>query len=202
MAADVGDDFDRILDQLATYQVANPGLSIREIICAASGNPAMQSEVANSSGTAMNTPLASGSPVLSGWFDVFRRPTRQSARRRTAGADSRTMTRPSAQALAGLQATRRTHTIGYSVLRRIAMRETLIVSSRGQVTLPAGMRKQLGIAPGSAVIIEDRDGELRLKPAAVLEIEAYSDTQIADWDREDALTTDERQRILARLQAA
>ncbi|MBK8118255.1 MAG: AbrB/MazE/SpoVT family DNA-binding domain-containing protein [Sulfuritalea sp.] len=82
------------------------------------------------------------------------------------------------------------------------MRETLIVSSRGQVTLPAGMRKQLGIAPGSAVIIEDRDGELRLKPAAVLEIEAYSDTQIADWDREDALTTDERQRILARLQAA
>ena len=28
------------------------------------------------------------------------------------------------------------------------MRETLIVSSRGQITLPAGMRKHLGIAPG------------------------------------------------------
>ncbi len=82
------------------------------------------------------------------------------------------------------------------------MRETLIVSSRGQVTLPVGMRKQLGIAPGSAVIIEQRDGELTLKPATVLEIEAYSDAQIADWDREDALTNDERQRILARLQAA
>lgn len=82
------------------------------------------------------------------------------------------------------------------------MRETLIVSSRGQVTLPVGMRKHLGIAPGSAVIIEERDGELTLKPAAVLEIDAYSDAQIADWDREDALTNDERQRILARLQAA
>jgi AbrB family looped-hinge helix DNA binding protein len=81
------------------------------------------------------------------------------------------------------------------------MRETLIVSGRGQITLPAGMRKTLGIAPGSAVIIEERDGELALKPAAVLEIDAYSDERIAEWDREDALTAAERQRILARLQA-
>lgn len=81
------------------------------------------------------------------------------------------------------------------------MRETLIVSGRGQVTLPAVMRRKLGIAPGSAVIIEDRDGELTLKPAAVLEIDTYSDEQIAEWDREDALTPEERERILARLQS-
>lgn len=82
------------------------------------------------------------------------------------------------------------------------MRETLIVSSRGQITLPAVIRKHLGIAPGSAVIVEERDGELILKPAAVLSIDTYSDAQIADWDREDVLTADERRRILARLQAA
>jgi len=82
------------------------------------------------------------------------------------------------------------------------MRETLIVSSRGQITLPAGMRKHLGIAPGSALIIEERDGELALKPAAVLEIERYSDEQIAQWDSEDKLTATERKRILARLQKA
>jgi AbrB family looped-hinge helix DNA binding protein len=82
------------------------------------------------------------------------------------------------------------------------MRETLIVSSRGQITLPAGMRKHLGIAPGSAVIIEERNGELALKPAAVLEIERYTDEQIAGWDREDRLTAGERKRILARLQKA
>jgi antitoxin PrlF len=82
------------------------------------------------------------------------------------------------------------------------MRETLIVSSRGQITLPAGMRKHLGIAPGSAVIIEERNGELALKPAAVLEIERYTDEQIAGWDREDKLTANERKRILARLQKA
>lgn len=81
------------------------------------------------------------------------------------------------------------------------MRETLIVSNRGQITLPAEVRKQLGIRPGSAVIIETRAGEVALKPAAVLEIETYSDRQIAEWDREDALTAEERQRILARLQA-
>jgi AbrB family looped-hinge helix DNA binding protein len=82
------------------------------------------------------------------------------------------------------------------------MRETLIVSSRGQITLPAGMRKHLGIAPGSAVIIEERNGELALKPAAVLEIERYTDEQVAGWDREDKLTAAERKRILTRLQKA
>lgn len=82
------------------------------------------------------------------------------------------------------------------------MRETLIVSARGQITLPASMRNHLGIAPGSAVIVEERDGELMLKPAAVLEIDTYSAAQIADWDREDTLTADERKRILARLRAA
>jgi antitoxin PrlF len=91
---------------------------------------------------------------------------------------------------------------GISVLRRIKMRETLIVSNRGQITLPADMRRQLGIAPGSAVIIETRNGELALKPAAVLEIERYSDEQIAQWDSEDKLTAAERKRILVRLQKA
>lgn len=80
------------------------------------------------------------------------------------------------------------------------MRETLIVSNRGQITLPADMRKQLGIEPGSAVIVETRNGELVLKPAAVLEIERYDDAQIAEWDKADTLTAAERKRILARLQ--
>jgi bifunctional DNA-binding transcriptional regulator/antitoxin component of YhaV-PrlF toxin-antitoxin module len=62
------------------------------------------------------------------------------------------------------------------------------------------MRKHLGLNPGSAVIVEERNGELMLKPAAVVEIEAYSEQQIADWDRKDMLTADERKRILARLQ--
>ena len=81
-------------------------------------------------------------------------------------------------------------------------REVLTVSSRGQITLPAGMRKKLGITPGGTVIVEQVDGELRLKPAAVLEIELYSDEQIAAWDQGDQLDTSERNHILERLQQA
>jgi hypothetical protein len=54
--------------------------------------------------------------------------------------------------------------------------------------------------PGSAAIIEERNSELMLKPAAVLEINTYSDTQIADWDHEYVLTAEEHKRILARMQ--
>ena len=79
------------------------------------------------------------------------------------------------------------------------MHQTLVVSNRGQITLPASLRKRLGIKPGDVLIVEARGGELVFKPAAVLEIEHYSDEQIADWDRDDALSDAERARIEARL---
>lgn len=80
------------------------------------------------------------------------------------------------------------------------MPETLIVSSRGQITLPAGLRKRLGIAPGDVLLVEDRDGELVFKPAAVLPVEVYDDEQIAVWDQDDALDDAERARILDAVQ--
>ena len=82
-----------------------------------------------------------------------------------------------------------------------SLREVLTVSSRGQITLPAEMRRHLGIEPGGAVIVENFGGELRLKPAAVLEVELYSDEEIAEWDQADALSPQERQQILESLQA-
>ena len=87
------------------------------------------------------------------------------------------------------------------VPRQASQREVLTVSSRGQITLPAEMRRHLGIAPGGAVIVEDCGSELRLKPAAVLEVEIYSDEDIAKWDQADALQDQERQEILERLQS-
>ncbi|MCP9859337.1 MULTISPECIES: AbrB/MazE/SpoVT family DNA-binding domain-containing protein [unclassified Cyanobium] len=85
------------------------------------------------------------------------------------------------------------------VPQRASLREVLTVSSRGQITLPAEMHRHLGIEPGGAVIVEDCGGELRLKPAAVLEVELYSDEDIAAWDQADALSDQERQQILKRL---
>ena len=76
------------------------------------------------------------------------------------------------------------------------MSETLIVSKRGQITLPAATRKSLGIKGGDVVILEDRGNEIVLKPGVVLEVECYSDEQIAEWDAADTLEEGERERIV------
>ena len=78
------------------------------------------------------------------------------------------------------------------------MRESLTVSGRGQITLPASMRKRLGIEAGGVLIAEEREGDIVLRPAAVLEIETYSDADIARWDAEDRLDDAERMAILQR----
>ncbi len=76
------------------------------------------------------------------------------------------------------------------------MKETLIVSSRGQITLPAAIRKKAGIMQGGTVTIEDRGNELVLRPAAVFEIEMYTDRQIEDWNKADRLTPTEKTALL------
>ena len=76
------------------------------------------------------------------------------------------------------------------------MSETLVVSGRGQITLPAALRKRLGIKSGDVVILEERDNEVVLKPAIVLEVQHYSDEQITQWDAEDKLSEQERAQIL------
>jgi AbrB family looped-hinge helix DNA binding protein len=81
-------------------------------------------------------------------------------------------------------------------------RQTLTVSSRGQITLPAGLRKRLGIRPGGVLSAEEKGGELVLRPAVVLEMETYTDADIRRWDEEDRLSPGERDRILKRLGAA
>ena len=76
------------------------------------------------------------------------------------------------------------------------MTMTLVVSNRGQVTLPAAMRKRFGIKGGDVVILEDRGSEIVLKPGVVLELDVYDDEQIAQWEDDDRLEDDERKRIV------
>ena len=76
------------------------------------------------------------------------------------------------------------------------MSATLIVSNRGQITLPASTRKRLGIKGGDVVILEDRGNEIVLKPGVVLEVELYSDAQIAEWNAADRLDDEERNRVV------
>ena len=76
------------------------------------------------------------------------------------------------------------------------MTMTLVVSDRGQVTLPAAMRRRFGIKGGDVVILEDRGSEIVLKPGVVLELDLYDDAQIAQWNADDRLGDEERKRIV------
>ena len=82
------------------------------------------------------------------------------------------------------------------------MQQTVLVSHRGQLTLPAGLRKRFGLQRGGAVILEEHTNELVIKPAAVLEIEMYADDQIAGWDADDQLDDTQRAAVLALLATA
>jgi len=79
------------------------------------------------------------------------------------------------------------------------MKETLIVSERGQITLPAAMRKALGLDTSAVLIAEAIGGKIVLTPAVVVETEIYSDAQIGEWDRADTFKEGERAKLLANL---
>ena len=76
------------------------------------------------------------------------------------------------------------------------MKGNIVVSARGQITLPASMRRRLGIKAGGVLVVEDREGELVLRPAAVVELDTYTDEEIGRWEQEDRLAAEERSRIL------
>jgi AbrB family looped-hinge helix DNA binding protein len=65
--------------------------------------------------------------------------------------------------------------------------------------LPAKVRKRLGLAAGGVLVLEERKGEIVLRPAAVMEIETFSDSEIGAWEREDRLADAERAAIRKRL---
>lgn len=77
------------------------------------------------------------------------------------------------------------------------MKTNLVVSSRGQLTLPSEIRKKYGIEEGSVLVAEDRNGEIILKPASVMEVDYYSDQQIEEWASADRFE-DIKQRDLLR----
>ena len=72
--------------------------------------------------------------------------------------------------------------------------DNLIVSGRGQITLPAKLRKRLGIEPGGILIAEEKDGALVLRPAMVMPVEIYSDEDIARWTEEDTFKNEAERR--------
>ena len=74
------------------------------------------------------------------------------------------------------------------------MKTTLTVTSHGVVTLPAKLRKVLGIKSGDQLIAETTPEGLLLRPTVTFPIEIYSEKRIREFDEGTA----ELSRILRR----
>jgi AbrB family looped-hinge helix DNA binding protein len=66
------------------------------------------------------------------------------------------------------------------------MKTTLTVTDRGTVTLPAKLRRALGIKADDQLIAEATSEGLLLRPAITLPIEIYSEKRIAEFDAAEA----------------
>ena len=54
----------------------------------------------------------------------------------------------------------------------------LIVSPRGQITLPKPVRARLRLTPGSVLLLREEAGKIVLDPAAVTPVSVYADEDI------------------------
>lgn len=61
------------------------------------------------------------------------------------------------------------------------MEITTQISTRGQITLPAEARKQLGLKPGDTLLMHLEGGRIILDPAVVLPVESYTEERMAEF---------------------
>ena len=66
------------------------------------------------------------------------------------------------------------------------MKTTLTITNRGVVTLPAKLRRTLGLKPEDHLIAETTPEGLLLRPAVTLPVEIYTDKRIREFDEAEA----------------
>lgn len=66
------------------------------------------------------------------------------------------------------------------------MKATLTLTNRGVVTLPAKLRRALGLKAEDQLIAETTPEGLLLRPAVTLPIEIYSEKRIREFDEAEA----------------
>jgi len=79
------------------------------------------------------------------------------------------------------------------------MKENLIVSAKGQITLPAAMRRALGLHGNTIVTAEQQGGRIVLVPAMVVETEVYADADVRAWQQDDNFAPGEREALARKL---
>lgn len=66
------------------------------------------------------------------------------------------------------------------------MKTTLTITERGVITLPAKLRKAMGLSADDQLIAETTPDGLLLRPAITLPIELYSDDRLREFDEAEA----------------
>ena len=66
------------------------------------------------------------------------------------------------------------------------MKTTVIVTSRGVITLPAKLRQALGLKADDILIAETTPDGLLLRPSVTLPLEIYSDARAREFDEGEA----------------
>jgi antitoxin PrlF len=66
------------------------------------------------------------------------------------------------------------------------MKATLTLTSRGVVTLPAKLRRALGLKADDQLIAEMTPEGLLLRPAVTLPVEIYSEKRVREFDEAEA----------------
>ena len=68
----------------------------------------------------------------------------------------------------------------------LSMKTTLTMTERGVITLPAKLRKAMGLSADDQLIAETTPEGLLLRPAVTLPIELYSDERLREFDAAEA----------------
>jgi antitoxin PrlF len=68
------------------------------------------------------------------------------------------------------------------------------ISPRGQLTLPAKVRKALGVEPGDNLVIHVEDGRAIVQLAVVVPVERYSKERIREFEKASSMSPPEIKR--------
>src|ERR1700691_3311509 len=68
---------------------------------------------------------------------------------------------------------------------------TIKMGKRGTIVLPAKLRRQFGLEDGSLLVTEAKDGEIRIRPAFLVEPEVWSPQRKAYLALINAMTKEE-----------
>ncbi len=69
--------------------------------------------------------------------------------------------------------------------------EVAQLSGRGTVTLPAALRRELGLAEGDVLTVRIVDGAIVLTPTVLTEVEAYTEDRIREFEESGRMTDEE-----------